>query len=221
MKVIVIGCGRLGAELAYNLYKRGHEVSVIDNVPASFNNLPADFQGRLNEGEALSQDVLHRAGIEKADAVAAVTNSDSLNAVAAYIARSVYKVPNVLARNYDPRTRELFEYFGLQTVSSTSWGAQRMEELIFHSDIRTVFSAGNGEVELYEVVINDIWDGKTLNELIDCDDCLPVSLTRAGRAVIPSRDTKVRSGDVALFSATFEGIENLRRRLKNVDKQEA
>ncbi len=62
MKVIVIGCGRLGAELAYNLFKRGHDVSVIDNVPASFNNLPADFQGRLNEGEALSQDVLHRAG---------------------------------------------------------------------------------------------------------------------------------------------------------------
>jgi trk system potassium uptake protein TrkA len=95
-----------------------------------------------------------------------------------------------------------------------------MEELIFLGH-QNVFSAGNGEVELYEVVINDIWDGKTLNELIDCDDCLPVSLTRAGRAVIPSRDTKVRSGDVALFSATFEGIENLRRRLKNVDKQEA
>ena len=143
----------LGAELAYNLFKRGHDVSVIDNVPASFNNLPADFQGRLNEGEALSQDVLHRAGIEKADAVAAVTNSDALNAVVAYVAKTVYKVPNVLARNYDPRTREIFESFGLQTVSSTSWGAQRMEELIFHSDVRTVFSAGNGEVELYEVVI--------------------------------------------------------------------
>lgn len=221
MKVIVIGCGRLGAELSYNLFKRGHEVSVIDNIPASFNNLPADFQGRLNEGEALCQDVLHRAGIENADAVAAVTNSDPLNAVAAYVAKTIYKVPNVLARNYDPHSRELFEYFGLQTVSSTSWGAQRMEELIFHSDIRTVFSAGNGEVELYEVVINDLWDGKTFDELIDCEDCLPVSLTRAGRAVIPTRQTKIRSGDVALISATFEGIENLRRRLRNVDKQEA
>lgn len=221
MKVIVIGCGRLGAELAYNLFKRGHDVSVIDNVPASFNNLPADFQGRLNEGEALSQDVLHRAGIEKADAVAAVTNSDALNTVAAYVAKSVYKVPSVLARNYDPRTREIFEYFGLQTVSSTSWGAQRMEELIFHSDVRTVFSSGNGEVELYEVVITDQWDGKTFNDLIDCEDCLPVSLTRAGRATIPSRDSKIRAGDIALISATFEGIEGLRRRLHNVDKQEA
>lgn len=221
MRVIVIGCGRLGAELAYNLFKRGHEVSVIDNIPASFNNLPADFQGRLNEGEALSQDVLHRAGIEKADAVAAVTNSDALNAVVAYVAKSEYKVPNVLARNYDPHTREIFEYFGLQTVSSTSWGAQRMEELIFHSDVRTVFSAGNGEIELYEIVVNNQWDGKTFNDLIDCEDCLPVSLTRAGRATIPNRDTVIHSGDVALISATFEGIENLRRRLMNVDKQEA
>jgi trk system potassium uptake protein len=221
MKVIVIGCGRLGAELAYNLFKRGHDVSVIDNISASFNNLPADFQGRLNEGEALSQDVLHRAGIENADAVAAVTNSDPLNAVVAYVAKTVYRVKNVLARNYDPRTREIFEYFGLQTVSSTSWGAQRMEELIFHSDVRTVFSAGNGEVEIYEVVVNDLWDGKSFDELIDCDDCMPVSLTRAGRAVIPSRESILRSGDVALISATFEGIEGLRRRLKNINKQEA
>ncbi|NLF50340.1 MAG: TrkA family potassium uptake protein [Leptolinea sp.] len=221
MKVIVIGCGRLGAELAYNLYKRGHDVSVIDNIPAAFNNLPADFQGRLNEGEALSQDVLHRAGIEKADALAVVTNSDELNTVAAYVAKTVYKVPNVLARNYDPRTRELFESFGLQTVSSTSWGAQRMEELIFHSDVRTVFSAGNGEVELYEVVITPFWDGKTFNELIDCENCLPVSLTRAGRAIIPDRSTRLNAGDVALISATFEGIEGLRRRLMNLDKQEA
>lgn len=221
MKVIVIGCGRLGAELAYNLFKRGHEVSVIDIIPASFNNLPADFQGRLNEGEALSQDVLHRAGVEKADAVAAVTNSDALNAVVAYVAKTVYKVPNVLARNYDPHTREIFESFGLQTVSSTIWGAQRMEELIFHSDVRTVFSAGNGEVELYEVVVSEPWNGKTFNDLIDCEDCLPVSLTRAGRAIIPSRQTTLQTGDLALISATFEGIESLRRRLMNVDKQEA
>jgi trk system potassium uptake protein TrkA len=221
MKVIVIGCGRLGAELAYNLFKRGHDVSIIDNIPASFNNLPADFQGRLNEGEALSQEVLHRAGIENADAVAAVTNSDPLNAVVAYVAKTVYRVKNVLARNYDPRTREIFEYFGLQTVSSTSWGAQRMEELIFHSDVRTIFSAGNGEVEIYEVMVNDLWDGKTFDELIDCDDCMPVSLTRAGRAVIPSRESVLHTGDVTLISATFEGIEGLRRRLKNVDKQEA
>jgi len=221
MRVIIIGCGRLGAELSYNLFKRGHDVSIIDNVPASFNNLPADFQGRLNEGEALSQDVLHRAGMEKADAVAAVTNSDALNAVAAYVAKEVYKVKNVLARNYDPRTREIFEYFGLQTVSSTSWGAQRMEELIFHSDVRTVFSAGNGEVELYELVINDLWDGKTFNDLIDCEDCLPVSLTRGGRAVIPNRESVIRAGDVALISATFEGIAGLRSHLNNIDKQEA
>jgi trk system potassium uptake protein TrkA len=221
MRVIVIGCGRLGAELSYNLYKRGHDVSVIDNVPASFNNLPADFQGRLNEGETLSEDVLHRAGMEKADAIAAVTNSDALNAVVAYVAKEVYKVKNVLARNYDPRTRELFEYYGLQTVSSTSWGAQRMEELIFHSDIRTIFSAGNGEIEIYEVVINDLWNGRTFNELIECEDCIPVSLTRGGRAIIPTKESILHTGDVALVSATFEGIESMRRRLKNIDNQEA
>ncbi len=93
-----------------------------------------------------------------------------------------------------------------------------MEELIFHSDVRTVFSAGNGEVEIYEVVISEMWDGKTFNDLIDCEDCLPISLTRAGRAIIPTRESKIRTGDIALISATFEGIENLRS-FKEGDKQ--
>ncbi len=76
MKVIVIGCGRMGSELAYRLFKRGHDVAVIDRKDAAFNHLPSDFEGRLYEGEGLNQDVVERAGIKNCDAVAVVTEND-------------------------------------------------------------------------------------------------------------------------------------------------
>ncbi len=150
MKMIVVGCGRVGAELADRLSQRGHQVVVIDQSEDAFHNLPADFKGRVVEGQALSQDVLRRAGITHADGLAAVTSSDSINAVVAHIAREEYNVPSVVVRNFNSRWRTMHEVFGLQVVSSTSWGAQRIEELLYQPEIRTVFSAGNGEVELYE-----------------------------------------------------------------------
>ncbi|MEN6571855.1 MAG: TrkA family potassium uptake protein [Anaerolineaceae bacterium] len=210
MKIIVVGCGRIGVELAYNLYKRGHEVAVIDSVPAALNNLPADFNGRTQEGDALNQDVLERSGIKSCDALAAVTNSDSLNAAVSHIAKVVYHVPTVIARNYDPHIRAIFEAFGIQDVSSTAWGAQRVEELLYHSDAKTVFSAGNGEVEIYELAIPEAWDGHPLKDLMPCADCRPVALTHAGKAQMPEPEMVVYAGDVLTVAATFDGIETTR-----------
>jgi trk system potassium uptake protein len=219
MKAIIIGCGRIGAELAYRLYKRGHDVSVVDNVAASFGNLPSDFQGRIHEGDALNQDVLIRSGIQTADVLAAVTNNDALNMVVAHIAKSEFKIANVVARNYNPDVREFFEYFEQQVVSSTSWGAQRIEELMYHADARTVFSAGNGEVEVYEVMIPQSWEDKAIDELIPCGDCKPIAITRGGKAFIPDGETTLETGDILTVAATFNGIEETRKRLVSSRKE--
>lgn len=219
MKAIVIGCGRIGAELAYRLYKKGHEVSVVDNVAASFGNLPSDFQGRIHEGDALNQDILIRAGIHTCDVVAAVTNNDALNMVVSHIARTEYNVANVVARNYNPNVREFFEVFDIQVVSSTSWGAQRIEELMYHADARTVFSAGNGEVEIYELSIPDTWDGKKIEDLIPCSDCKPIAITRGGKATIPENTTVLHKGDILNVAATFDGIEETRKRIVSSHKE--
>ncbi len=213
MKTIVIGCGRIGATLAYSLYKRGHEVSIVDDNHNSFNNLPADFQGRIHEGDALNQDVLLRAGIEDCDALASVTNNDALNAVVSHVAKVEYNVPNIVARNYDPHMRALFEAFGIQVVSSTSWGAQRVEELLTDGDFRTVFSAGNGEVEIYELVIPKEWQGKKVDDLIKCSTCKPLAITRAGRAFLPEMGTEFMPGDLLSVAATFDGINETRAEL--------
>jgi trk system potassium uptake protein len=213
VNVIVVGCGRVGSELAYRLFQKGHQVTVVDASPSAFVNLPADFRGRSVEGEVLNQDVLHRAGIERANALAAVTNSDALNAVVGHLALSVFHVPNVVSRNYDPRRRGLHEAFGLQVVSSTSWGAQRIEEMLGGSALRTVFSAGNGEVEVYEFSVNEAWHGRALGELLPNCPCSVVALTRAGRASIPTPDTLLQVADIVHLSATQETIDALRQRL--------
>lgn len=211
MKVIIVGCGRLGTELATRLFQRGHEVSVVDSNEAAFSKLPANFEGRLNEGDAINRDVLHRAGIERADAIAAVTDSDVLNAVVGHLARDYFHVPNVIVRNHDPRYRPILEAFELQSVSALSWGAQRVEELLYDADARAVFSAGNGEVEIYEVAIPADWSGKTISDLFSSLSCIPVSVTRAGRALLPKADMVLETGDVIHVSATLDGSQALRK----------
>jgi trk system potassium uptake protein len=214
MNFIVVGCGRVGAELCYHLFKGGHTVVVVDVNRESFNRLHPDFRGRTLEGEGLAEGVLERAGIRDADGLAAVTNSDTLNAVVAHAARTLYNVPNVVARNYDPNLRPIIEAFGLQTVGSTSWGAQRVEELLMNPTQRMVYSAGNGEVEVYEVQIPDIWDGHTLGELLQpLKECFPVALSRAGKSSLPDLQTNLQQGDLLNFSSTFEGMRAMMARL--------
>jgi trk system potassium uptake protein TrkA len=214
MNFIVVGCGRVGAELCYHLFKRGHQVVVVDINKESFNRLHPDFRGRTLEGEGLAEGVLERAGIREAQGLAAVTNSDTLNAVVAHAARTIYNIPNVVARNYDPNLRVVIEAFGLQTVGSTSWGAQRVEELLMNPSQRMVYSAGNGEVEVYEMQIPEEWDAHTLGQLMGpLNQCYPVALSRAGRSSLPNAETLLQTGDLLAVSSTYEGIGALTERL--------
>lgn len=213
MRVVVVGCGRLGAELAGRLFQRGHEVSVVDADEGAFRKLPPDFEGRIGEGEAINRDVLHRAGIEKADAVAVVTDSDIMNAVVGHLAREYYHINNVVVRNHDARYRPILEAYNLQLISALSWGSQRIEEMIYHADVKAVFSAGNGEVEVYELAVPAAWSGRRMREILGENVALPVSITRAGRAMLPSLDMVIEEGDILHVSATLDGVEALRKRI--------
>ena len=213
MNIIVVGCGRVGSELAYNLYKRGHKVVVLDQNQDAFKNLPSDFRGRMVAGDVLNRELLLRAGIDTADALAAVTPVDAVNAVVAHTAKIVWNVKNIVVRDYEPAKRELHETFGYQMVSPSMWGAQRMEEMLSGGALRAVFSAGNGEVEVYEFSVPAAWHGKHLAELLYNGSCQPVAVSRAGSAMLPSSSLLVQQGDVIHVSATQEGIEALRMRI--------
>jgi trk system potassium uptake protein len=213
MNIIVVGCGRVGAELAYGLYRHEHHVTVIDEEPSAFENLPSDFRGRTVEGEVLAPDVLHRAGIETAQGLATVTSSDSLNAVVAHLARTVYKVPNTVVRLYDPRQRPLIESFGLQIVSPSTWGAQRIEEILIGVTNQPVFSAGNGEVQIFQIAVPQSWNDRRAVEMNTEGQRVVVAVTRSGRAFVPTHDSRLQTGDIVHVSATATGMVALHEQL--------
>jgi|SRR5688500_12787824 trk system potassium uptake protein len=216
MNFIVVGCGRFGSELAYHLFQNGHQVVVVDNNQQSLNRLHSDFRGRTVIGDTLSADTLSRAGADKAEGIAVVTNSDALNAVIGHTVRVHYpNVKQVVVRNYDPAMRDMLEAFGLQLVSSTAWGAERVQELLIDPSFRAVFSAGNGEVEMYEMYISPNWNGMSVSELLTgCSEIVAVALTRAGRAELPSPSATLYQGDILTVSATLEGVKALRAKLQ-------
>jgi trk system potassium uptake protein TrkA len=130
MKVIILGCGRVGIYLANSLDQAGHQVTVIDRNRDSFAKLGADYGGKMVLGTGIDEDVLKKAGIEMADAFVAVTNGDNTNAMAAQIAQHIFHVPHVVARLYDPVREETYRLLGLETVCSTVMGAERIREMV-------------------------------------------------------------------------------------------
>jgi trk system potassium uptake protein TrkA len=212
MKILVVGCGRMGAELAYRLFREGHQVTVIDQTAAAFANLPGDFRGRLLEGEVLSENVMGRARLAEAEAVAAVTSADAVNAVVGHIARQIYGIQQVAVRNFDPRRRDLIETFDLPMVASTSWAAWRFEEMLVSPDTRAVLAAGNGEVAIYEVEVPPAWSGRRLRDILPAGEALPVALTRGGQARLPDLDTPLEIGDVLLVSGTVNAAHAIEDR---------
>jgi len=131
MKVIILGCGRMGSYLALQLDREGHDVTVIDRTSDSFVRLGSDFHGKMVLGTGIDEDILRRAGAESADAFIALSNGDNTNAMAAEIAKLVFKIPHVVARLYDPVREDTYHTLGLmETVCPTVMGAVRIHEII-------------------------------------------------------------------------------------------
>src|SRR5512134_242863 len=162
MNIIIVGCGRVGVELALALHQN-HTVSVIDRNGRAFDRLGLHFSGRTIQGHGMDRLTLERAGIETAQALAAVTSSDNVNAIVARVAQDIYHVNRVVTRLYNPRRAPIYEKLNLQTVSSSSWGAHRIEQLLVHPGMQSVSSAGNGEVQVYEVTVPEEWDGSKIS----------------------------------------------------------
>lgn len=130
MKLVIVGCGRVGAMAAVALAKAGHQVTVIDINRRAFDRLGPDFNGEMVLGNGIDEDVLRQAGIEKADGFASLTNGDNRNIMAAQIAREIFKVPRVITRIYDPMRQDVFSELGLDTVCPTLSGAKQIHAML-------------------------------------------------------------------------------------------
>lgn len=212
MRIVIIGCGRMGAALAQSLSVRGHEVTVVDSDPSSFGRLGSSFRGVTVSGGGFDRKALLEAGIERADGLAAVTASDEVNAVAARLARQVFHVPKVVARIYDPRKAEIFQSLGLQNISPETWGINRIVDLLCYSRMETVTSLGNGEVDIVEVEVPHLLVGRTVNELTVIGEIHVVAVSRQGKTFLPTRGTEFHKGDLihlALLAVSTDRLKAL------------
>ncbi len=220
MYVIVVGCGRVGSELAHRMFRQGHEVTVVDESGASFRNLHPDYRGRTIEGSVLSEEVLRRAEVGRADGLAAVTNSDTVNAVVGHAARAVFGVRNVVVRNFDPRLLPLHQSFRHRVVSSTVWGAERIETLLHHPKEQSLLSLGTEEIEVFELQVTGPGAGRTVGELLSGLDAVPVTLTRAGIAELARPESDLEASDLLKVAMTAGCLVELQARLEPAESME-
>ncbi len=212
MKVIIVGCGRLGGELAIQLSHDGHDVTVVDKNPQAFYRLGSGFKGKTVEGIGFDRDVLVRAGVERSDALAALTAGDNSNIITARVARNVFRVPKVVARLYDPRRAEIYQRLGLQTVSSTAWGVSRTIQLLAHRDLNVIMTLGNGEVELVELEAPPHWVSRTVSNVNVTGEISVTAITRKGKTFIPTLGTVFQEEDrltISLLALSRSRLESL------------
>jgi len=210
--VIVVGCGRMGAELALALVRNGKEVTVVDRDRRAFARLGAGFAGVTLEGVGIDRDVLLRAGVEHSDALAALTSGDNANIVTARIARTVFRVPKVVARVYDPRRAEVYARLGLQTVSTTAWGAIRVQQLLVHGELNVTRSFGAGGLSIVEHEVPSLWVGRTVGQVCVPGEIGVTAILRRDAALLPARDTIFQQGDLVVIAV----MEHARGRLEHL-----
>jgi trk system potassium uptake protein TrkA len=210
MRIIIVGCGRMGAALAQDLIRRGHGVAVIDQDPAAFERLVPWFTGDTVAGIGFDRTVLLQAGIERADGLAAVTDSDETNVVTARAAKQFFRVPKVVARLYDPRKAEIYRRLGVQTISQVTWGVNRVVELLCYSRLETLISLGSGEVDMVESEVPQLLVGRPVSELTVPGEVAIVAISRHGKTFIPTLSTEMQEGDMIHLAVLVASGERLK-----------
>jgi len=209
--VVIMGCGRVGSTLALRLEQLGHTVAIVDRDANAFRRLPKDFQGRAVVGVGFDRETLVEAGIEQAEAFAAVSNGDNSNIIAARVAREQFGVEHVAARIYDPRRAEVYQRLGIPTVATVRWTADQMLRRLLPAAADDEWSDPTGHVSVTQLDYSPAWVGQRYGTLEQATGARIACLTRLGVGTLPGRDTVVQEGDIVHFAL-------VRERLAEVEK---
>jgi len=194
--VVIMGCGRVGSTLAVDLEKSGHTVAVIDQNREAFRRLGANFNGRTVAGVGFDRDTLLEAGIEKADAFAAVSNGDNSNILAARVARETFGVKNVVARIYDPGRAEIYQRLGIPTVATVLWTTDQIMRRLTPDGTKSEWRDATGTILLVEVSLHKEWYGESILLIEKNTNARVAFVTRLGEAVLPDEHTVLQEGDL-------------------------
>ena len=204
-----MGCGRVGSLLALELESHGHTVAVIDQSKEAFRRLGPDFKGRTVTGVGFDRDTLLEAGIEGAQAFAAVSNGDNSNILAARVARESFGVTNVVARIYDPGRAEIYQRLGIPTVATVLWAADQILRRLTPEGSRSEWRDASGTVQLAEVHPHIDWFGLPVKELEKAAALRVAFLTRLGEGLIPDDGTVLQDGDLIHVMLRDEELKNV------------
>jgi trk system potassium uptake protein len=194
--VVIMGCGRVGSSLAASLDRLGHEVAVIDKDRQAFRRLSAEFSGRQVVGQGFHREVLVEAGVERAQAFAAVSSGDNSNIISARLARETFGIARVVARIYDAKRAAVYERLGIPTVATVRWTADQMLRGLLPAGSSELWRDPSGQVALVEVHVDPAWMGHRLSKLEEAGDVRVAYLTRLGEGTLPGADTVLQDGDI-------------------------
>jgi trk system potassium uptake protein TrkA len=208
--IVVMGCGRVGSTLAHHLQRLDHSVAVIDQEPAAFRRLGENFKGAMIAGVGFDRDTLVDAGIEKADAFAAVSSGDNSNIIAARVARETFGVGHVVARIYDPLRAEVYERLGIPTIATVPWTANRLLKNLLGGAIDEEWRDPTGQVVMLHVILAEAWVGRRLTSFETATGCRVALISRFGKGELPTQGTVVQAGDELHVTATDDLTEGIR-----------
>ena len=206
--VVIVGCGRVGSSLAHNLIGEGHTVAIIDRKAAAFERLGADFPGDKFIGIGFDRDLLVKAGIERAEALAAVTNGDNSNILVARVARETFGIQRVVARIYDPQRAAVYQRLGIATVAPALWTTERVLRRLVPDAPAVEWVDPSAKVSLVERSFGSTWAGHRVLD-VENSGVRVVALSRLGSAVLPTADLVVQEGDVVYLAVSHDAMIHL------------
>ncbi len=213
MYVIIVGCGRVGAELAKLLSNEGHDVVVIDKSQDSFNRLGNTFNGLTMTGNGFDLELLKQVGIEKADAFCTVTNGDNTNLISAQVAKKIFKVPKVIARVYDPQRAHIYAALGLDIISGTTLFASMLRDKIIESHFSS-YLIESKDLGVFEIEVKDDLIGKTPAAINIPQEFMIVAIRRLSGVIIPEADTIFKAKDVLMAVIKVISLDKVKEKFK-------
>jgi trk system potassium uptake protein len=193
--IVVMGCGRVGSSLALQLVRRQQSVAVIDQDPIAFRRLGEDFPGKVIKGIGFDRETLMSAGVEQADAFAAVSSGDNSNIISARVARETFGVQRVVARIYDPKRAEVYERLGIPTVATVPWTASRLLKSVLGETSVEAWRDPSGAIAMLHITPHEGWVGRSLHELESATGSRIALVTRFGAGQLPRGDAVLQAGD--------------------------
>ncbi|MFA5146898.1 MAG: TrkA family potassium uptake protein [Candidatus Omnitrophota bacterium] len=194
MNIMIVGCGRVGSQLALLLSQEGHNVTIIDKSQDSFKRLGATFNGIAAVGNGFDEKLLKELKVDKQDAFVSVTSGDNTNLMASQIAKKIFKVPRVIARVYDPKRANIYRKLGLDTISGTVLVAAMIRDKIIENRF-TSYLVETGELGVIEVPIDEHLKGRQVKELNMPDEFMVVTIERKKKVIIPQLETRLELND--------------------------